>query len=111
MQQSIFAKDKAAGGTDYYLDRILGVKGSGNNAVLQTRGRSLYMRGNSNFSAMGFAGSAFAGGVTNLGNFYTITVPASRSPRSAPSASTPRATPRAVTRSAPPASPPIRRSS
>src|SRR5690606_23121401 len=40
-----------------------------------TRGRSLYMRGNSNWGVMGFAGSAFAGGPNNLGNLYTVTVP------------------------------------
>jgi len=75
MNGSIFAKDRAAGGTDYYLDRVLGVSGTANNAVLQTRGRTLYMRGNSNWSTMGFAGSAFAGGPNNLGNLYTVTVP------------------------------------
>ncbi len=45
--------------------------------VLQTRGRSLYMRGGSNWTVMGFAGSAFAGGPNNLGNFYTVAVPGS----------------------------------
>ncbi|GAB1822992.1 discoidin domain-containing protein [Herbidospora sp. RD11066] len=77
MHQSIFDKDLAAGGTDYYLDRILGVKGAIGSAVLMTRGRSLYMRGasNANFTTMGFAGSAFVGGPNNLGNFYTVTVP------------------------------------
>ncbi len=75
MHQSIFAKDLAAGGTDYYLDRILGVSGSANNNVLQTRGRTLYLRGSSTWSTMGFAGSAFAGGSTNLESLYTVTVP------------------------------------
>ena len=77
MHQSIFDMDLAAGGTDYYLDRILGVSGSTSNNVLQTRGRTLYMRGasNANFTTMGFAGTAFAGGPNNLGNFFTVTVP------------------------------------
>ncbi|WP_433532247.1 discoidin domain-containing protein [Micromonospora sp. CA-263727] len=77
MHQSIFDKDLAAGGTDYYLDRILGVSGTLGSAVLMTRGRSLYMRGasNNNFTIMGFAGSAFVGGPNNLGNLYTVTVP------------------------------------
>ncbi|SDT70099.1 F5/8 type C domain-containing protein [Jiangella sp. DSM 45060] len=75
MHQSIFEKDLAAGGTDYYLDRILGVRGTSGNNVLQTRGRTLYLRGGSNFGVMGFAGSAYAGGPNNLGNFYTVTVP------------------------------------
>ncbi|MEJ3744902.1 Ig-like domain-containing protein [Actinomycetes bacterium KLBMP 9797] len=77
MHQSIFDKDLAAGGTDYYLDRILGVPGTLGSAVLMTRGRSLYMRGpsNNNFAVMGFAGSAHVGGPNNLGNLYTVTVP------------------------------------
>ncbi len=77
MHQSIFEQDLAAGGTDYYLDRVLGVSGTSGNNVLQTRGRTLYMRGASsaNFSTMGFAGTAYAGGPNNLGNFYTVTVP------------------------------------
>lgn len=77
MYQSIFAKDLAAGGTDYYLDRVLGVTGAQGSAVLQTRGRTVYMRGasNTNFTAMGFAGATFAGGPNSLGNFYTVTVP------------------------------------
>jgi len=77
MHQSIFDKDLAAGGTDYYLDRVLGVPGTLGSAVLMTRGRSLYMRGAStnNFTVMGFAGSAFVGGPNNLGNLYTVTVP------------------------------------
>lgn len=77
MHQSIFDQDLAAGGTDYYLDRILGVSGNIGNAVLMTRGRSLYMRGssNANFTTMGFGGSAFAGGPNNLGSLYTVTVP------------------------------------
>ena len=77
MHQSIFEKDLAAGQNDFYLDRVLGVRGAMGANVLQTRGRSLYMRGasNANFTTMGFAGSAFAGGPNNLGNFYTITVP------------------------------------
>ncbi|MFC8922849.1 discoidin domain-containing protein [Cellulosimicrobium sp. NPDC057127] len=75
MHGSIFEKDLAAGGTDYYLDRVLGVQGTQGNGVLQTRGRTLYMRGNSNWNVMGFAGSAFAGGPNNLGNLYTVTVP------------------------------------
>jgi hypothetical protein len=77
MYQSIFDKDLAAGGTDYYLDRVLGVRGQLGNPVLQTRGRSLYMRGstNRNFSVMGFAGNAFVGGPNNLGDLYTVTVP------------------------------------
>ncbi|MDY0908607.1 Ig-like domain-containing protein [Microbacterium sp. CFBP9034] len=75
MHGRIFDKDLAAGGTDYYLDRVLGVTGTANNTVLQTRGRSLYMRGGSNWGVMGFAGSAFAGGPNSLGNFYTVAVP------------------------------------
>ncbi|WP_214103804.1 galactose-binding domain-containing protein [Acrocarpospora catenulata] len=77
MYQSIFDKDLAAGGTDYYLDRMLGVSGTLGSAVLMTRGRSLYMRGasTSNFTTMGFAGSTFVGGPNNLGNLYTVTVP------------------------------------
>ncbi|GAA3730084.1 Ig-like domain-containing protein [Plantactinospora mayteni] len=77
MYQSIFDKDLAAGGTDYYLDRVLGVRGTLGSAVLMTRGRSLYMRGasNNNFTVMGFAGSTFVGGPNNLGNLYTVTVP------------------------------------
>ncbi|GAA4562953.1 galactose-binding domain-containing protein [Planotetraspora kaengkrachanensis] len=77
MHQSIFEKDLAAGGTDYYLDRVLGVRGAIGSAVLMTRGRSLYMRGasNNNFTVMGFAGSTFVGGPNNLGNLYTVTVP------------------------------------
>ncbi|MBD8080023.1 discoidin domain-containing protein [Cellulosimicrobium arenosum] len=75
MNGSIFEKDLAAGGTDYYLDRVLGVSGTSQNNVLQTRGRSLYMRGGSNWGVMGFAGSTFAGGPNNLGNLYTVTVP------------------------------------
>jgi hypothetical protein len=77
MYQSIFEADLAAGGTDYYLDRVLGVTGTSGPTILQTRGRSLYMRGtsNANFTTMGFAGSAYAGGPNNLGNFYTVTVP------------------------------------
>jgi len=77
MYQSIFDKDLAAGGTDYYLDRVLGVKGTSGPTILQTRGRSLYMRGTNatNFTTMGFAGTAYAGGPNNLGNFYTVTVP------------------------------------
>ncbi|MBE1489390.1 Ig-like domain-containing protein [Plantactinospora soyae] len=77
MHQSIFDKDLAAGGTDYYLDRVLGVRGTLGAAVLMTRGRSLYMRGasNNNFAVMGFAGSTFVGGPNNLGNLYTVTVP------------------------------------
>ncbi|SIM61670.1 Ig-like domain (group 4) [Micromonospora cremea] len=77
MHQSIFEKDLAAGGTDYYLDRVLGVPGTLGSAVLMTRGRSLYMRGasNNNFTIMGFAGSAYVGGPNNLGNLYTVTVP------------------------------------
>ncbi|MFI6761274.1 Ig-like domain-containing protein [Micromonospora sp. NPDC050417] len=77
MHQSIFEKDLAAGGTDYYLDRVLGVRGAIGSAVLMTRGRSLYMRGasNNNFTVMGFAGSTYVGGPNNLGNLYTVTVP------------------------------------
>ncbi|WP_246567696.1 Ig-like domain-containing protein [Polymorphospora rubra] len=77
MHQSIFEKDLAAGGTDYYLDRVLGVHGTLGSAVLMTRGRTLYMRGasNNNFTTMGFAGSAHVGGPNNLGNLYTVTVP------------------------------------
>lgn len=77
MQDSIFEKDLAAGGTDYYLDRVLGVRGPLGSAVLMTRGRSLYMRGasNNNFTVMGFAGSTYVGGPNNLGNLYTVTVP------------------------------------
>jgi chitodextrinase len=77
MYQSIFEQDLANGGTDYYLDRVLGVKGAIGPTILQTRGRSLYMRGTStaSFTTMGFAGTAYAGGPNNLGNFYTVTVP------------------------------------
>lgn len=75
MQDAIFQKDLAAGGTDYYLDRILGVTGTSNNAVLQTRGRSLYLRGGSSWNVMGFAGSTYAGGPNNLGSFYSVIVP------------------------------------
>jgi len=75
MYQSIFEADLAAGGTDYYVDRVLGVQGTANNNVLQTRGRTLYMRGNTSWNTLGFAGSAYAGGPNNLGNFYTVTVP------------------------------------
>lgn len=77
MYQSIFEKDLAAGGTDFYLDRVLGVRGTSSNNVLMTRGRTLYMRGanNANFTTMGFAGTAYAGGPNNLGNLYTVTVP------------------------------------
>jgi len=77
MHQSIFDRDLAAGGTDYYLDRVLGVSGTAGAAVLMTRGRSLYMRGasNNNFTVMGFAGNTFVGGPNNLGNLYTVTVP------------------------------------
>ncbi|MER5455197.1 Ig-like domain-containing protein [Micromonospora sp. NPDC002389] len=77
MHQSIFDSDLAAGGTDYYLDRILGVSGTLGSAVLMTRGRTLYMRGasNNNFTVMGFAGNTFVGGPNNLGNLYTVTVP------------------------------------
>ncbi len=77
MHQSIFDRDLAAGGTDYYLDRVLGVPGTIGSTVLMTRGRSLYMRGasNNNFAVMGFAGNTFVGGPNNLGNLYTVTVP------------------------------------
>ncbi|GAA0433703.1 carbohydrate-binding protein [Acrocarpospora corrugata] len=77
LHQSIFDKDLAAGGTDYYLDRVLGVRGALGSTVLMTRGRSVYMRGasNNNFTVMGFAGSTFVGGPNNLGNLYTVTVP------------------------------------
>ncbi|MFG1706673.1 discoidin domain-containing protein [Nonomuraea sp. M3C6] len=77
MHQSIFEKDLAGGGQDYYLDRVLGVRGAIGSTVLMTRGRSLYMRGasNNNFTVMGFAGSTFVGGPNNLGNLYTVTVP------------------------------------
>ncbi|MEV0718886.1 hypothetical protein AB0H87_30285, partial [Asanoa sp. NPDC050611] len=77
MHQSIFEQDLAAGGTDYHLDRVLGVRGTIGSAVLMTRGRSLYLRGasNNNFAVMGFAGNTFVGGPNNLGNLYTVTVP------------------------------------
>ncbi|MEU4385310.1 discoidin domain-containing protein [Promicromonospora sp. NPDC023805] len=77
MYESIFDADVAAGGTDFYLDRVLGVTGTAGNSVLQTRGRTLYMRGGSGaaWNTMGFAGTAYAGGPNDLGNFYTITVP------------------------------------
>lgn len=76
MNDAILAADKENGAEDYYLDRVLGVKGAKNNNVLQTRGRSLYMRGASgdNFSTLGFAGDAHAGGPNNLGDFYTIDI-------------------------------------
>src|SRR5690625_2767357 len=77
MYREIFDADKARGDGDFYLDRVLGVKGTSNNSVLQTRGRTLYMRGASgkNFDTMGFAGTAYAGGPNNLGDFYTVTIP------------------------------------
>ncbi|MFD2796076.1 discoidin domain-containing protein [Promicromonospora vindobonensis] len=75
MYQSIFDADVDAGGTDFYLDRVLGVSGTAGNSVLQTRGRTLYLRGASSWNTMGFAGNAFAGGPNNLGDLYTITVP------------------------------------
>ncbi|ROP34878.1 Ig-like domain-containing protein [Saccharothrix texasensis] len=77
LHQSIFDKDLAAGGADYYLDRVLGVSGTLGTPILMTRGRTLHMRGidNANFTTMGFAGSAFVGGPANLGNLYTVTVP------------------------------------
>lgn len=77
MYKKIFDADRARGDGDFYLDRVLGVKGNANNNVLQTRGRTLYMRGAAakNFNTMGFAGTAYAGGPNNLGDFYTITVP------------------------------------
>ncbi|NUT51109.1 MAG: hypothetical protein HOV94_27965 [Saccharothrix sp.] len=77
MHRSIFEKDLAAGGTDYYLDRVLGVPGTLGTPILMTRGRSLYLRGISenNFAVMGFAGNTFVGGPNNLGNLYTVTVP------------------------------------
>lgn len=77
MHRAIFEADRAGGGTDFYLDRVLGVHGTANNTVLQTRGRTLYMRGATqrNFQVMGFAGNAFAGGPNNLGDLYTVTVP------------------------------------
>jgi len=101
MHESVFEKDLAAGGTDYYLDRVLGVRGTSGNNVLQTRGRSLYLRGNSSWGVMGFAGSAFAGGPNNLGSLYTVTVPGQTISEVGPSASTPRATRRHATRSGP----------
>lgn len=77
VHESIFEKDLAAGGTDYYLDRVLGVSGTLGTPILMTRGRSLYLRGvnNNNFSVMGFAGNTFVGGPNNLGDLYTVTVP------------------------------------
>ncbi|TRY17926.1 hypothetical protein FOJ82_10635 [Tessaracoccus rhinocerotis] len=76
MHDSIFDADVAAGGTDFYLDRVLGVTGAQGNNVLQTRGRTLYMRGadNASFTRLGFAGTAYAGGPNNLGDFFTIDV-------------------------------------
>jgi len=77
MHRAIFERDLAAGGTDYYLDRILGVPGTLGSPILMTRGRSLYMRGstNNNFTVMGFAGNTYVGGPNNLGDLYTVTVP------------------------------------
>ncbi len=77
MYREIFEADQARGDDDYYLDRVLGVQGTSNNGVLQTRGRTLYMRGASskNFDTMGFAGTAYAGGPNNLGDLYTVTIP------------------------------------
>ncbi|MBA8806979.1 galactose-binding domain-containing protein [Promicromonospora sukumoe] len=77
MYRSIFESDVAAGGTDFYLDRVLGVTGASGNNVLQTRGRTLYLRGAgaASWNSMGFGGNAFAGGPNDLGAFYTITVP------------------------------------
>lgn len=77
MHESIFEADLDAGGLDFYLDRVLGVSGTQGNTVLQTRGRTLYMRGasNANFTTMGFAGNAFAGGPNNLGTLYSVTTP------------------------------------
>ncbi|MDR1798404.1 MAG: discoidin domain-containing protein, partial [Bifidobacteriaceae bacterium] len=67
----------AAGQAPFYLDRILGYTGDNSGLrILQTRGRSLYMRGSSttNFTTMGFAGTAAGGGNTSFGNLYSITV-------------------------------------
>lgn len=76
MYRRILAKDTAGKG-GYYVDRVLGVHGTRNNDVLQTRGRTLYMRGadRDNFAVMGFAGNAYAGGPNNLGDLYRVTVP------------------------------------
>jgi hypothetical protein len=77
MYRRILAKDTGGQRSDFYVDRVLGVHGTRNNDVLQTRGRTLYMRGadRDNFAVMGFAGSAYAGGPNNLGDLYTLTVP------------------------------------
>jgi hypothetical protein len=75
---SIFEKDKLAGGTDYYLDRVLGVSGNLGLTILQTRGRSLYMKGasNNNFNTMGFRGSVYGGGSNSLNgtDLYQVTL-------------------------------------
>jgi hypothetical protein len=77
MYGSIFQRERATSGTDYYVDRVLGVHGTLGTPILMTRGRSLYMRGvnNNNFRVMGFAGNTYVGGPNNLGDLYTITVP------------------------------------
>ena len=77
MYESIFKADRKGAGTDYYVDRVLGVHGTLGTPILMTRGRTLYMRGasNNNWGILGFAGSTYVGGPNNLGNLYTVTVP------------------------------------
>ena len=109
MHQSIFDKDLAAGGTDYYLDRVLGVPGTLGSAVLMTRGRSLYMRGasNNNFTVMGFAGSALRRRPQQPRQpLHRDRARADGHRGERRTGSTRRATPRAATRSAAPGSPP-----
>ncbi|MDR1712232.1 MAG: discoidin domain-containing protein [Propionibacteriaceae bacterium] len=87
MNDSIFADDLAryddrvaAGQAPFYLDRVLGVTGDNSGLrILQTRGRSLYVRGSSttNFNVLGFGGSSYAGGAAAVGTLYTVTVPGS----------------------------------
>ncbi|MDR1633694.1 MAG: Ig-like domain-containing protein [Bifidobacteriaceae bacterium] len=84
MYDSIFAQDVAnfdanlaLGKAPFYLDRVLGYQGDNSGLrILQTRGRTLYMRGtNTNTATMGFPGTAYAGGATSLGALYTVTTP------------------------------------
>ncbi|MDR2374198.1 MAG: discoidin domain-containing protein [Bifidobacteriaceae bacterium] len=84
MYDSIFEQDVADfdasladGVAPFYLDRVLGYQGDNSGLrILQTRGRTLYIRGSStNTATMGFPGSAYAGGATSLGTLYTVTTP------------------------------------
>lgn len=77
MYGSIFQRERRGSGSDYYIDRVLGVHGTLGTPILMTRGRTLYQRGvtNDNFRIMGFAGNTYVGGPNNLGDLYTVTVP------------------------------------